>query len=136
MSKYNKERAIAEAYTWIDTPWQHCQRNKGVAVDCVQLLYACGTVAGLEIPDLGTYYRSPNGDALRKELGKLLTEVDYCTAKVSPGAIVCFRFAGIPHHVGIVVEPDWMIHASLSSRKVEKIPLDPWWDRRGVCGFC
>ncbi len=126
-----REIAIKEARDWLGTPWQHHQKTKGVAVDCVGLLMAAADAAGVGFGDVENYYRSPNGDALLNKFQGLYKQVN--TRYL--GCIVLFRFAGVPHHVGLMTSNDTFIHASFSDRCVVEQTFDPFWERRLVAIF-
>lgn len=126
-----REIAIKEAREWLNTPWQHHQRTKGVAVDCVGLLMAAADASGVGFGEVENYYRTPNGDALLERFQGLYKQV----SDRAPGCIVLFRFAGVPHHVGLMTGRDTFIHASFSDRKVIEQSFDPFWERRLVAVF-
>jgi cell wall-associated NlpC family hydrolase len=52
MTPAQRDAVVAEALTWLGTPWHHNQRLKGVGVDCANLpaaVYeACGVIEHLE----------------------------------------------------------------------------------------
>ena len=52
MTPAMRDAVVAEAKTWLGTPWRHMQRIKGVGVDCANLpaaVYeACGVIEHVE----------------------------------------------------------------------------------------
>mgnify|MGYP000150311889 CR=1 FL=1 len=63
---------IAEARTWINTPWQQNQACKGVGVDCVRFPYAAAIACGIDLVDPGFYSNDPQGENLLNRLGEQL----------------------------------------------------------------
>ena len=78
-------------------------------------------------PEPENYYRLINGDHLLRQLEKHLSPTD----KREIGNVACFRFAGIPHHVGLITDIG-LIHASLIDRKVVEHCFDSIWEKRLV----
>jgi cell wall-associated NlpC family hydrolase len=95
-----RSQTIAIARTWIDTPWQHHQRTKGIGVDCVQFLLAVAEELGMEIALKDNYQRTPNGDSLLNAIGTYFAPKQQ--EELELGDIIVFRFNGVPHHVGLV----------------------------------
>lgn len=50
MSQLQRDAVVAEALTWLKTPYHHNARLKGVGVDCAQLLCAVYEAAGVVQP--------------------------------------------------------------------------------------
>jgi cell wall-associated NlpC family hydrolase len=67
------EQIIAEARTWIDTPWRNNQCLKGEGCDCVNLPYAVYQACGFEMPPIPNYHRSPRGEKLLNYLDEYAT---------------------------------------------------------------
>ncbi len=104
-----RDHIVAEARSWIGTPYHHHGRIKGVGVDCAQILAAVYEVAGL-VPhlDLGNY--SPQWHLHRNEEvylrwlensgAKRLPE----SQQPQPGDIGVWQFGRTYSHGGIVVD--------------------------------
>lgn len=114
---------VAEAMTWVGTPFVHQHRVRGVGVDCAGLVIGVARGLGLVPPDFDVtgYGMTPDGRSLRA----------YCDTHLQPqGANVCAGDVvlvawkdGPPHHLGIVVDHPsgllGMIHAeNRAHRKV------------------
>lgn len=118
------ERAalIAEARSWIGTPYAPRAAVKGAGADCVGLLNALRAfgIGGVMQP-MPTY--SPDfalnahPDRLRAVAHRLLTPVD----QAQPGDVLVFRWRASEawSHAGLMVSEDRMVHALQSSGVVE-----------------
>ena len=123
-------KIIKTAREWLGTPWQHHVKLKGVGVDCVHFLIAVADECEIKYQKPENYYHLNDGDSMIKELLKNLKP----TEKNKLGNIACFRFSGIPHHVGILTEIG-LIHASFVHKKVVEHILDEFWQKRLVAIF-
>ena len=107
-----REKAVAEAMTWLNTPYHHQAHVKGAGVDCAQLLLSVYHDIGM-IPkiDVGNYahdWHMHNGE--EQFLGwiqKYGKQVD--TPKA--GDIALFKFGRCVSHGSIVVEWPTIIHS-------------------------
>jgi len=92
---------VAEARTWLGTPWQHQQRMKGVAVDCAGLVIGVARALGLVETDfdVGGYMRQPDGSMLPL-LCSYMDPVP--SSAMAPGDVIAFAIAADPQHVGIL----------------------------------
>jgi cell wall-associated NlpC family hydrolase len=91
---------VAEARSWIGTPFHHQGRLKGVGVDCAGVAVGTARALGLEYADAEGYARIPSG-------GQFMATVESVTDAVSfldvlPGDLMIFAFAGEPQHIAIV----------------------------------
>lgn len=120
MSLAAERRAvIAEARTWLGTPWHHRARVKGAGVDCIQFLaavfHACGLCPAI---DTGDYPRDwmlhRDEERLLEGLCRYAREID------APGLgdIVVYRFGRCYSHAGIVAGEHEIVHAYLEERAV------------------
>lgn len=97
------ERAavVAEARSWIGTPWVHQHRAKGVAVDCAGLVIGVARALGL-LPagfDVTGYGRHPDGS--------LIAVCDQHMRRIhgndlQPGDVLVVAIEKDPQHMGIV----------------------------------
>ena len=110
------ERAavVAEARTWLGTPFHHAAAIKGVGVDCAQLLIECYAVVGVARPDVGEYaadwFLHEGSDAL----DRFTRWVDAYCVPVSaplPGDLALFTYGRAVSHGAIVVDADIVIHS-------------------------
>lgn len=92
---------VAEARTWIGTPWVHQQRTKGVAVDCAGLVIGVSRSLGL-VPadfDVSGYSRRPDGSliALCEEHMRRIDQ-----EAMQPGDVLVMSIEKDPQHMGIL----------------------------------
>jgi cell wall-associated NlpC family hydrolase len=113
----NKEQIVAllaEAKTWLKTPYHVHARVKGAGVDCAQLLIGVVIGAGLlsEV-DVRRDYSTivPNGTEYVDIILKYCDEITENEAE--PGDIALYKTAhGWMHSAIIVTWPDHIIHAT------------------------
>lgn len=114
-----REQIVAEAMTWLRTPWHHAARIKGAGVDCAQFLIAVYMAVGLIAePAIEDY---PRDWHLHRDeprfLRHLLAYTDPVDAPL-PGDIAMFHYGRQDAHGAIVVGPGLVIHAWLDERMV------------------
>jgi NlpC/P60 family putative phage cell wall peptidase len=112
---------ITEARTWLDTPYQHQGRLKGVACDCIGLVICTAQAVGLTAYEPPGYSKRPDG-TLRAALEKQLDNVPLLEAQ--GGDVLLFAFNSVPMHVGILTDADHLIHAYLPNKRVIETRLD------------
>ncbi len=113
------EIALTEARSWLGTPWKHAARIKGVGCDCINYIAAIGETVDILVPVPKMYQRSPERDYILPELRSRFIEEELTPSGTwIPGRLLVFQYSGIAHHVGLVTEPDKIIHASLLAKKV------------------
>jgi cell wall-associated NlpC family hydrolase len=97
-----KEHVVAEARSWVGTPFKHQGRAKGVGVDCVGLLIGVARRLGIVAPafDVTGYTRRPDGWTLIEECERHMGRVDQAELASGDGVIV--RFDAEPQHFGFV----------------------------------
>lgn len=132
-----KDRAavVAEARSWIGTPYRHMGRAKGPrgGVDCAQLVWcvfhACDLTPDMALepypPDFMLHADpvsrpgeiSPAERYMRIVLERA-QEIDEATAK--PGDLVLYRWGRVFSHGAIIVDPGWpcIVHAWANARAV------------------
>lgn len=94
---------VAEARSWLETPWVHQHRAKGEGVDCAGLVVCVARSLGLVAPDfdINGYKRQPDGSML-----------DLCDqhmmrisrGELQPGDVLVMAIEHEPQHMGIVGE--------------------------------
>lgn len=100
-----RDAAVAEARTWLGTPYQHQQRTKGLAVDCVGLLIGVGHGLGLtgEGFEFTGYARSADGVTLMRLARLYMVELPLDVTP-RPGMVVVIATDLHPHHAGILCD--------------------------------
>lgn len=126
-----RDALVAEARTWLGTPFAHQQRRKGHGVDCIGVPTEVGRAFGLpgceDVPF--AYTRAPNVREMQRELEARLDYVPFRDVKVADLLWLLGDAHGEPQHLAIVVgaEPLKVIHASLVRKAViEHIADDTW----------
>ncbi|MCC0012897.1 MAG: C40 family peptidase [Rhodobiaceae bacterium] len=137
-----RERIVAEAKSWLGTPYHHRASRKGAGADCLGLLRgvwrACIGDEPLAVPPYtGSWADAGGGEPLLIAARSALIECR-SDAILRPGDVIVFRVgpANVAKHAGIAIAPDRMIHAWEAAGVVET-RLAPWWTRRvaGVFAF-
>lgn len=102
---------IAEARTWLDTPYVHQHRAKGHAVDCAGLVIGVARELGLVRPefDVTGYSRDPDGVSMLDVCDRFMRRIPMDDLK--PGNVLVYAFAKHPTHMGIVGD---YLHGGLS----------------------
>ncbi len=136
-----REQVVAEAMTWLGTPFQHQASLRGVGCDCLGLLRGVWRgVIGAEPEALPAYTpdwaESGRGEALLAATERWL--VPRGAGNAEGGDVVLFRWAARypAKHAAILIAPDRFIHAQQGA-VVAIAALVPWWRRRiaGVFSF-
>lgn len=135
------EAVVAEALTWLGTPYRHQGRRKGVGCDCMGLVL--GVWRGLYgvVPEMPGPYAPDWAEAGGEErfLGGVRRHFrEKSEGEMTAGDLLLFRWR--PHlpakHAGILAGPGSFIHA-YEGMAVTQSPLAPQWRRRvaGVFAF-
>jgi cell wall-associated NlpC family hydrolase len=116
----NEGRAavIAEAKTWIGTPFKHESRIKGAGCDCGEFLIACYSAAGLmpdynppHVPEQWHLHKDAPGfdpEMYLRQIEKFAHEIP---ANPGPGDIAMFWWGHAYSHSAIVVRwPTELVH--------------------------
>lgn len=127
------------AVTWIDTPYHHQARVKGVGVDCAQLVAAVyEEVSGKQVSIPQDY--SPEWHLHNKEekmidilLGLGCVEKD--VKDTQPGDILCFKFGRVCSHLGIMLHANMFVHARVDQGKTVVNTLSGDWAERHIRTF-
>lgn len=116
-----RAEVVAEAYTWMGTPWRHQHRTKGVAVDCAGLVIGVARQLGLVPPDFDFtgYGRQADGTLLavcEQHMTRLPRD------QMAAGDVLVVAVDQDPQHMGLLVPYRHgglaLIHASSTARKV------------------
>ena len=124
---------VAQARSWLGTPWRHQGRLKGVACDCAGLIVGIGQELGYTDYDFRAYGHMPDGTTLRRICN---THLDRAS-ELGLGHVLLMRFKKHPQHLAIVGDkgsPFSIIHAYAEARKCVEHRLDDVWMGR-ICGI-
>ncbi len=114
MTPAQREAVIAEARTWLGTPWRHMQRLKGVGVDCANLPCAVYEAVGVaphieaEYPRQWMIHRKDDRfvEWILNHGGREISATD-----VQPGDLILWKFGNTFSHSGFYVGGAQVIHA-------------------------
>lgn len=97
---------VAEARTWVGTPYAHQAALKGVGCDCGGLIRGAGEAAGVLAIDpivwkqVGNYGRMPNPNRMRETLELFLSEI--AADQIDDGDIAWLAWReDLPMHLAI-----------------------------------
>lgn len=126
------ERILAEARTWLGTPFLHGASLKGKGCDCVGFVVGVWRACGYELPDIPPYtsdWPYQSGDPLLLQAQRYLTLKE--PTAWSAGDVLFFRWR--PHepvgHVALASSTSTMIHAH-EGACVTEVHMHPAWQRR------
>jgi NlpC/P60 family putative phage cell wall peptidase len=104
---------VAEAQTWLGTPFHHQGRVKGAGVDCAMLLAEIYHRCGL-VPYVDPGYYPPDWHLHRdaeRYLEKLMPYAHELAGPPAPGDVAVFRYGRTFSHGAIVIAWPRLIHA-------------------------
>lgn len=127
-----REDIIAEARSWIDTPWHHQASVKGIGCDCAGLVRGIGNVLGImdlneetiEAKEFIGYGRAPEPKRLIKALNRFMNRID--VKKIQPADVLLFKLPE-PQHLAILTDQGTIIHALCKVGKVSEMILNANW---------
>lgn len=132
-----REDIQREALTWIDTPFHHQARVKGVGIDCAGVVTMAPRPFGLSDFDITDYSRLPQGDSIRRLLDEHMDPLEIDDAR--GGDVVLFAFktrkGEVEQHLGVLVDDAGgmrFVHAWGVAEKVVSTAFDATWRRRCV----
>jgi NlpC/P60 family putative phage cell wall peptidase len=137
--EHSRQDIVAEARSWIGTPYRHQASLKGVGCDCLGLVRGVWrAVIGRE-PERAPPYtpdwaEASGSEALARAAARHLIAVPL--EKFAPGDVLLFRWRShLPaKHAGIVTAKDLMVHAH-DGAAVAEVAIVPWWRRRLAYAF-
>ena len=125
---------IAEARSWIGTPYRHQASLKGVGCDCLGLVRGVWRALHGEEPErMPAYSRDWAEASLRETLAEAGARhlVTIERDEMQAGDVLLFRWrAGlVAKHAAILTADASMIHAH-DGAAVAEVAFAPWWRRR------
>jgi NlpC/P60 family putative phage cell wall peptidase len=131
------ERIVAEARSWIGTPYRHQASLKHVGCDCLGLVLGVWKALYGVLPEQPPPYAPDWAEAGQSEplieaaLRHLAPRTD-CT--IAPGEILIFRWRAhvAAKHLAIATGSGRMIHAH-DGAEVAEVAITPFW-RRKIAG--
>ena len=128
---------VAEALTWIDTPYQHQAMLKGVGCDCIGLIggvaLACnvqGASDWARDPRFKGYGRLPDPKPLLQACNEYLIAIPHQRAAL--GDILLLGWSEMPQHFTLISResPRYILHSYISARRVVENIVDTTWQSR------
>ncbi len=94
---------VAQALTWLGTPFHHAQILKGVGVDCAGLVIGVARELGLVAPDFDVpaYRKTPDGSMLAL-CERYMTRISH--AMMRAGDVVVVAIESDPQHLCILYD--------------------------------
>lgn len=120
----DRDSVVREARSWIDTPFHHQARLRGVGVDCVGLVIGVAHALGISRFDTTDYAELPDPERMGTMLHENLDEIQ--EHELRPGDIVWLKVEIDPQHLAIITETRprlMMIHAL--RRHASRARVDP-----------
>lgn len=125
-----RETIVAEARSWLGTPYHHRARVKGAGVDCAQILIAVFAAVGLiDDFDPGEY---PPDWMLHRDDERFRRFVEayadpIARANLLPGDLALYQVGRCFAHGAIVIDWPLVVHADSRSRRVTLAEGDSGW---------
>ena len=129
---------VAEARTWIGTPYRHQASLKGVGCDCLGLVRGVWRAVFGDEPEAVPAYARDWAEAARRDAGaaagRHLIEIGCARIPARRCAAVPLARRSRAKHAAIVTAPDRMVHAH-DGAAVAEVAIAPWWRRRLAFAF-
>jgi NlpC/P60 family putative phage cell wall peptidase len=136
-----RQAIVAEARSWMGTPWRHQAALKGVGTDCVGFIAGVGLACGVadaeafkNDPVFKGYGRDPDPVLLEQGCQRYLEPIRF--EDIKPADVLRLAVAGDPRHFAFVstVDPVYIIHAySMQNPALSRVVehgLGPVWRAR------
>lgn len=126
---------VAEARTWLDTPYVHQGRVKGVGVDCIGVPGMTGVMLGAEgaaewrsRPEYHNYSPQPDPRLLLRGCNEFFDPVQR-RSEIRVGDIAIMRWEDEPMHFALMteIEEPYVLHALRGVGKVCEHRADAQW---------
>lgn len=116
---------VHNAVKWVDTPYHHHARIRGVGVDCAQLVVGVALESGCitdneakDIPNYPVQWHLHNREEKLLDVLDVFGCVEIDKSDTHPGDIICFQFGRTTSHLGIMINGTQFIHARYDTGKV------------------
>lgn len=129
-------QALAEARTWLNTPFRHQGRRKGSGVDCIGLVLVAARAVGALTPEqeaeIPNYGRLPFQNSLMKYMDRHLLRIR--EEHIKPLDIALIQICGRPMHVALLTDyglhgearaPFGLLHAMADIGRVSEQRYEP-----------
>lgn len=130
MSGTTRQVIVAEAMTWLKTPYHHRQRVKGVGVDCAQILIGIFTAVGLVEPFEVENYPADwmmhrEEDRFRLKVREYADQI--ALEEVQPGDVALYLVGKCFAHGAVILDWPLVIHADSRYGAVTLAEGDQGW---------
>jgi hypothetical protein len=125
---------INAAREYLQTPYLHQGRAKGVGIDCIGLPICVCWDLGLSDFNDQNYGEHPSGNLLIDRIATQCTLIDMPVL----GCLMVFRIEKLPQHCGIFSHKDGrdtLIHAYQGIDRVKEHTYTDWWSDRLVQAY-
>jgi len=135
----SRNAIVAEAKTWIGTPYRHQASLKGVGCDCLGLVRGVWRAICGEEPEPMPAYAPDWAEASRSEAlaqagQRHLIEIDPTQFAAADVLLFRWRTGFVAKHAAIVTGANLMVHAH-DGAAVAEVAIAPWWRRRLAYAF-
>ena len=126
---------VAEAESWVGTPFINQACLKGVGVDCTMLAYKSLVDSGLASGEFDVAYRVAGGINPQPKIYERFTEIlNVPFRRINPktllkGDILVFKLQGVERHISIAIDNGTHINACYKFG-VRKEPITSRWRDR------
>jgi NlpC/P60 family putative phage cell wall peptidase len=138
-SPITADSVVAEARSWVGTPYRHQASLKGVGCDCLGLVRGVWRALLGEEPESVPPYapdwaEAAGGEPLAEAALRHLIAIQ--PANFLPGDVLLFRWraGNTAKHAAIVTTENLMVHAH-DGAAVAEVAIAPWWRRRLAYAF-
>jgi NlpC/P60 family putative phage cell wall peptidase len=134
-----RSQIVAEALSWVGTPYRHQASLKGVGCDCLGLLRGVWRAFYGREPEAAPTYTPDWAEARGEETLAAAARrhlVEIAPDEARAGDVLLFRWrANLPaKHAVLLIAPDRFVHAQQGAA-VATATLSPWWRRRIAFAF-
>lgn len=120
-----RDTIIEKAKEWVDTPYHHHAKIKGVGVDCAMLVLAIAYESGLvskeqydNPPKYSSQWHIHNDEELLMSILAGFNCEEIPVDSIQPGDIVAFQYGRTTSHLGIMISKTQFVHARMDFKKV------------------
>ena len=118
----SRAAVVAEAMTWLGTPYQHRQRLRGVAVDCaglpLEVYAAVGLIPRTDVGEYSAQWHLHRGEEVYLGWVQRLGPREITAGEVQTGDFLVYRFGRTFSHGAIALDGQRVIHAVARARQV------------------
>lgn len=138
-AKVSRAAIVAEARSWIGTPYRHQASLKGAGADCLGLIRGvyrvfCGPEKEPITPYSPNWAEETGQETLRDAARRHLVEIDAAPLRDGDVILIRVRDRGPAKHAAIASGPDTIIHA-YDRHAVAENALPAAWRRRIAYAF-